>query len=121
MASASSPHDDPAEALFGEGRQRRHNERVVQIDGDVDVARPVVSVLWCGPEGNSRECKRLNAKVSAGLFGRSIAHLIHEPGVEVYREVRSLLLGASCGDDGKRAMGGLVADFFVCVVAVFHV
>ena len=40
---------DPVEALFGEGFQRRHDDGVVQIDGNVDVARPVVSVLRRGP------------------------------------------------------------------------
>ena len=40
---------DPAGALFGEGFQRRHDEGVAQADGNVEVARPVVSVLRRGP------------------------------------------------------------------------
>ena len=40
MASASTPNDDPAEALFGEGYQGRQDEGVVQIDGDVYVTCP---------------------------------------------------------------------------------
>ena len=59
--------------------------------------------------------------IPVGLFGRSVAHLVSEPGIEVHREVRSLLLRASRGDDGQPALAGRVADFLVCEVAVFHV
>ena len=120
MASASAPNDDPAEALFGEGCQDRQNEGVVQIDGNVYVTCRVVSVLWCGPKGNSRKHERLNAVLSVGLFGRSGANLLHEPGIEVYREVRPLLLGASRGNYGQPVLAGPFANLFVCEVAVSH-
>ena len=45
--------------------------------------------------------------VQVSFFGSSIAHLLHEPGIEVHREVRALLLGASRGNDGQAALSAL--------------
>ena len=101
MASASAPDDNPAESLFGKGCQRRHDEGVVQVDGNVYVTCSVAPVLWRGAEGNSRKHKRLNSVLLTGLFGRSVAHLLYKPGIKVYSEVWSLLLGAACGNYGE--------------------
>ena len=48
--------------------------------------------------------------VQVSFFGSSIAHLLHEPGIEVHREMRALLLGASRGNDGQAALVGPLAN-----------
>ena len=77
-------------------------------------------MLGSGTERHGRQHKRLYRVVFFQFIGSGPADLLGEPGIEIHRQVRALLLGAARGNDGQPALFSAIPDFLVGQITELH-
>src|SRR5947209_7210110 len=68
----------------------------MDLNGNIDIAGTVVPVFRSGPKRQSREHEGIHAICSSCPPRCGVHQLLSEPGIEVDREMRPLLLGTPC-------------------------
>jgi hypothetical protein len=94
MLSAPTPDNNAPETLSCHRVKRCHNHCLMQFLGKVNIAAPKVAMLRRRPKWKCRQNQHLGT-LDGACLGRSQADSFHKPGIKIYRQVRTLLLGAA--------------------------
>lgn len=118
VPAAPTPEEDALESLISEGGEDRPHHGVMDLDGDIDIAGTIVPVFWSWPKRQSWEHEGVHAIELSCLARCGVHQLLSEPGIEVDREMRPLLLGTPGRHNSDGTCLYSTPNLLVCQIAV---
>ncbi len=120
VAAAAAPDDSHLEALRTQRVKDGPHDCLVHRHGQVQVSGSEAAMLGSRPDCERRQDKDRQAVLGFGLAGPGRHHSLGEPGVEVDRQARPLLLGAARRHHRYRALTGKRSNLLVGAVPKAH-
>lgn len=118
MSPTPAPDEDTFESLVGEGGKDGQDHRFMQRDGDVDKSGTVIPMLGRWPKRQSWKHEGIDTIHLSSALRCGMHEVLGEPGVEVDRQVRPLLLSTPGRDNGDCPRIHSLPYLLVCQIPV---